>query len=60
MYSIIISIVVITSYRLLSSSENHYEVWALHNLRLRAVCEGLGEDGAANKLCYDPEYVSGH
>ena len=44
----------------MSSSENHYEVWALHNLRLRAVCEGLGEDGAANKLCYDPEYVRGH
>ena len=42
----------------MSSSENHYEVWALHNLRLRAVCEGLGEDGAANKLCYDPEYVT--
>ena len=33
-----------------------YKDFALHNLRLRSVCEGLAEDGS-NKLCYDPEYV---
>ncbi len=33
-----------------------YKQFALHNLRLRSVCEGLAKDGS-NKLCYDPNYV---
>lgn len=40
----------------LKSPTHGYEQFALHNLRLRSVCEGLAEDGS-NKLCYDPEYV---
>ena len=40
----------------LKSPTAGYRQFALHNLRLRSVCEGLAEDGS-NKLCYDPEYV---
>jgi len=32
-----------------------YKVWALHNIRLRNVCEGLLN---SNDYCYDPAYVS--
>ena len=32
-----------------------YKKWALHNLRLRNVCEGLKN---GNDYCYDPAYVS--
>lgn len=40
----------------LKSPTAGYKQFALHNLRLRSVCEGLAEDGS-NKLCYDPGYV---
>lgn len=39
----------------IKNPKNNYKQWALHNLRLRTVCEGLVDE--SNKLCYDPGYV---
>ena len=36
-------------------AKSGYKVWALHNIRLRNVCESLKNK---NELCYDPVYVS--
>ena len=38
-----------------AASSHDYRSWALHNLRLRTVCEGLVKNG--DTLCYDPDYV---
>jgi hypothetical protein len=39
----------------LISSSTSYKKWALHNIRLRNVCEGLKN---GKNYCYDPPFVS--
>lgn len=42
------------SFELTIFSENGYRNWALHNARLRAVCEGVQ---GSDDLCYNAEFV---
>ena len=51
--SCVLSLFIINYYGSLFA-DNGYKNWALHNLRLKTVCEGF--DGN-NDLCYDHKYV---